>query len=195
MTTKPQKKRQNWILGLFFIIIVGPMLFAWVLVKKNDLVHFKLNHHGDLLATLPNIKSLPEIDYQPHQGKWLMLIVGPQTCQQTHGTWLYDLQQLKKAMGKDASRVSQAFVTLSNADSQLCGQLLSEYPDLTPMSMPEDSFLRELGDYSHAIKRELQGELFIVDPQGNIMMHYDATVPTRDILSDMKRLLRVSKIG
>ena len=37
--------------------------------------------------------------------------------------------------------------------------------------------------------------LFIVDPLGNLMMRHDASHTTKDLLSDLKKLLKLSHIG
>ena len=42
---------------------------------------------------------------------------------------------------------------------------------------------------------ERERALFIVDPLGNLMMRHDAGVTTKDLLSDLKKLLKLSHIG
>ncbi len=37
--------------------------------------------------------------------------------------------------------------------------------------------------------------LYIVDPLGNLMMRYDARLPPKGLLEDLKRLLQLSHIG
>jgi hypothetical protein len=37
--------------------------------------------------------------------------------------------------------------------------------------------------------------LYIVDPLGNLMMRHDATHTSKDLLDDLKKLLRLSHIG
>jgi hypothetical protein len=37
--------------------------------------------------------------------------------------------------------------------------------------------------------------LFVVDPLGNLMMRYDARLPPKGLLEDLKRLLQLSHIG
>jgi hypothetical protein len=39
------------------------------------------------------------------------------------------------------------------------------------------------------------GRIFIVDPLGNLLMSYAATAPDKALLTDMKKLLRLSHIG
>jgi cytochrome oxidase Cu insertion factor (SCO1/SenC/PrrC family) len=37
------------------------------------------------------------------------------------------------------------------------------------------------------------GELYLIDPKGNAMMHFSVETPPKDILTDVKRLLRNSR--
>ena len=47
-----------------------------------------------------------------------------------------------------------------------------------------------------AVSRERrEHSLFIVDPLGNLMMRHDASHTTKDLLSDLKKLLKLSHIG
>ena len=47
-----------------------------------------------------------------------------------------------------------------------------------------------------SFRRIASSTLFIVDPLGNLMMRHDASViTTKDLLSDLKKLLKLSHIG
>jgi hypothetical protein len=39
------------------------------------------------------------------------------------------------------------------------------------------------------------GRIYLVDPLGNLMMSYPAAAPDQALLTDLKRLLRLSHIG
>ncbi|MGB5493165.1 MAG: hypothetical protein WBM97_01625, partial [Sedimenticolaceae bacterium] len=38
-------------------------------------------------------------------------------------------------------------------------------------------------------------QYFLVDPLGNLMMFYDLSVPTKGMMNDLRKLLKVSQIG
>ena len=40
-----------------------------------------------------------------------------------------------------------------------------------------------------------EGEFIIVDPHGQIVLHYNAALPAKGLLSDLKKLLHASQIG
>jgi hypothetical protein len=42
---------------------------------------------------------------------------------------------------------------------------------------------------------EHRNSLYIVDPHGNLMMRHDAAHTSKDLLTDLKQLLKLSHIG
>lgn len=128
------------ILSLFFIVIFGPLFFAWYMVEQGS-AQLRLNHHGELIVPVRNIPTMAI-------GKWSLVAVSKEKN--------YELGQMHKALGKDSTRVHVLFVDAN------------------------ETFV---------------DGLYIIDPKGNMMMHYPHNIATRDVLSDLKRLLRVSKIG
>ena len=46
-----------------------------------------------------------------------------------------------------------------------------------------------------SFREHREHSLFIVDPLGNLMMRHDASHTTKDLLSDLKKLLKLSHIG
>lgn len=41
----------------------------------------------------------------------------------------------------------------------------------------------------------LEDGVWVVDPQGNLVLHYDGRQPGEDLLHDLRRLLKVSRVG
>ncbi|MGB5671107.1 MAG: hypothetical protein WBM71_11195, partial [Sedimenticolaceae bacterium] len=39
------------------------------------------------------------------------------------------------------------------------------------------------------------GQLFLVDPLGNLMMYYNLEVPAKGMMRDLQKLLKISQIG
>jgi cytochrome oxidase Cu insertion factor (SCO1/SenC/PrrC family) len=124
------------------------------------------------------------------------MYVGPQKCQQTCHDTLYHLKQIHTALGKNTSRLQRLFIAHPNCQKSVCEQYLGEnYPDMKKVRMTLKDFDTLLGAHSNAEVKEMVGEIYVIDPQGNIMMHYSADMEARFILSDVKKLLRASKIG
>lgn len=197
-------KRPRVILFLFFLILMGPVILAYLLVQKGGAHQFRLTNHGDLITPPVSINATKILDLATKapltetslQGKWWLVYVGPSKCQQSCHDIIYNLRQIRTALGKDASRVERLFIAHPACEKSVCETYLREsYPDMLRTSLESNDFAHLFDPISHAATREIVGEIFILDPRGNIMMHYAADALPKDILSDVKRLLKVSKIG
>lgn len=184
-------KHPKLILFLILLVIIGPMLFAWVLVKRAEKHEFKQSNHGDLIPSPPSATTILGKQFL---GKWWLVYVGPQKCYEECQSILYNLRQLHVALGKDSSRVERLFISHPDCPSALCEVFLAEnYPDLLRVKLKPLDFDKLF--FVSSPDRETLGEIYIIDPLGNVMMHYSPEIEPKGILSDLKRLLRVSKIG
>jgi len=197
-------KHSRLILLLILAVVIGPFLFAWVLVKRADLHEFKTTNHGDLIPSPPNVSQHNFYDFNDKTttsgkkllGKWWLVYVGPQKCYQECQEVLYNLKQLHVALGKDSSRLDRLFIPHPNCPNDLCEVFLSEYyPDLTRAKFESKDFKALFTYPTLALENETLGDIYIIDPLGNVMMHYSPEMEPKSILSDLKRLLRTSKIG
>lgn len=200
--TTASSKHPRLVLFLIILVIIGPMLFAWMLVKRADKHQFKQSNYGDLIPSPPNVAKINFYDLKRNEnvsgekflGKWWLVYVGPQKCYQECQNVLYNLRQLHVALGKDTSRVERLFIPHPNCPSALCEVFLTEYyPDLMRAKLSPLAFNTLFPVTS--IDQDMLGEIYIIDPLGNVMMHYSPDIDPKGILSDLKRLLRVSKIG
>lgn len=122
------------------------------------------------------------------QDKWTLLYIGDGACDAACRTALTYARQTRIAVGKDMDRVQRVFLVTANCcdrayldteqhglitlDAAAAGELLAQFP----------------GDRHSSI--------YIVDPLGNLMMRHDASqVINKDLLSDLKKLLKLSHIG
>lgn len=197
-------KHTKLILGLMILIVVGPFLFAWVMLQKGNLQQLRTSNHGDLIIPPPSISTTTLYDLNISQaypgskleGKWWLVYVGPNKCHQECQNTFYNMRQVRTALGKNANRVERLFIPHPNCPQDVCELYLNEYyPDMARAKIDPADFKKTFGTISQPLEREIVGELYLIDPNGNIMMHYAADNEPKEILSDMKRLLKVSKIG
>ena len=90
------------------------------------------------------------------------------------------LRQINVALGKEAHRVTRLLV---NQQGEFSEQLQTDFPALIQLkSLSVEAFTAGEGVY-------------VVDPLGNIMMHYNTDFVGKELLKDLKKLLRTSNIG
>ena len=189
--------------SLILFISVAPMALAWYLVKSADRYQLKHSNHGEIISTAPNISKvayydLKRRDTQPGEqllGKWWLVYVAPEKCYQECQEDLYNMRQVQAALGRDALRVDRLFVAHPNCPRATCENYLSEfYPDMQRATFEHSDF-NALFIQSSKYAPNTLGRMYIIDPLGNIMMAYAPDTNPKEMLSDLKRLLRVSKIG
>lgn len=140
------------------------------------------------IAGLRHVDGTPA-DPAELRDKWTLLYIGDGACDADCRTALVFGRQTRLALNNDMTRVQRVFL----ATSHCCDMdyLNAEHPGLVALdaSSPEaQPLLAQFpGDHPRS--------LFIVDPLGNLMMRHDASHTTKDLLSDLKKLLKLSHIG
>ncbi len=124
------------------------------------------------------------------QAKWTLLYIGDGACDEACRTALTYGRQTRIAVGKDMDRVHRVFLTTGNCCDQQ--YLVTEQPGLVALDASSPEAQKLLAQFPGDQARSL----YIVDPLGNLMMRHDATqVINKDLLGDLKKLLKLSHIG
>jgi cytochrome oxidase Cu insertion factor (SCO1/SenC/PrrC family) len=123
-------------------------------------------------------------------GKWSLIYIGDGACDGECRTALTYGRQTRIAVGKDMDRVQRVFLTTGNCCDQQ--YLEAEQPGLITLDASSADARAVLAQFP----ADRRVSLYIVDPLGNLMMRHDATqVINKDLLSDLKKLLKLSHIG
>lgn len=111
-------------------------------------------------------------------GSWWLWVVPEGECASACDTALHQLRAAHALLNKDAPRVRRALVRPAGkaADEGIVGS----YPKLEQLS----------GEV-----RRLTPGIYIVDPIGNLVLHYPLSDAGKAVLDDLKKLLKVSQIG
>src|SRR6185295_11390406 len=120
-------------------------------------------------------------------GKWSLIYIGDGACDAACRTALVLGRQTRLALNNEMSRVQRVFLATDHCcnsqyfsveqpglialDASAARQLLAQFP----------------ADRAHS--------LYVVDPLGILMMRHDASQTTENLLSDLKKLLKLSHIG
>jgi hypothetical protein len=125
-------------------------------------------------------------------GKWTLIYIGDGACDADCRSALMFGRQSRLALNNEMTRVQRVFLATGNCCAN--DYFAAEHPGMVVLdaSSPEAASL--LGRFPGERPRSL----FIVDPLGNLMMRHDAGAATRtskDLLTDLKKLLKLSHIG
>ena len=184
MSEKSKQRRTLIVLvSLFFL----PLAVAFVLYYGTNWRPSGGSNHGELLQPVKQLPSAPAA----LQDKWVLAYVGDGQCDDACRVALVAARQSRLLLNQEMTRVVRAFF----ATDACCDRtyLEGEHPGLEVIdaSAPE----ARAGLLSALPAGDLTHDILIIDPRGNIVMRFDTRQDPRGLLSDIKKLLKLSHIG
>ena len=187
------------LIGIFFAF-VGPLLIASVLYFGQNWFEFDATARGYLLPAgqmlnSADVRLIKTDSTREHSdsplldGRWLLLFNGTADCDLYCQANLFKMRQAKQVIGRDSARVRTVYLLSEPSLGSELRDLLIQYPTF---SVYEVADAAQRGTQIPELK---QNHVYIVDPMGNLVLRYPPHADSRDIISDIKRLLKVSKIG
>src|SRR5688572_17461038 len=121
------------------------------------------------------------------QGKWSLIYIGDGACDEACRTSLVFGRQSRLALNNEMTRVQRVFLATGNCCAS--DYFAAEQAGLIALDASgAPTLLRQF-------PAEPRGSLYIVDPLGNLMMRHDAAGTSKALLTDLKKLLKLSHIG
>jgi cytochrome oxidase Cu insertion factor (SCO1/SenC/PrrC family) len=160
--------------------------------NKGDLIDPAVPLPAVALARLDGTRTAPDF----LQGKWTVAYLGDGACDERCRKALYLSRQSRIALNKDMDRVQRVFLATSPAVDTAF--MTAEHPDLTIALLGTDADSAALLEKFPALggaAPATAGRLYVIDPLGNLVLSYSAAAPDKALLTDVKKLLRLSHIG
>jgi hypothetical protein len=124
------------------------------------------------------------------RGQWSIVHDAGPACGEETRALLDELARVRLALDKDTTRVRRVLLHQGSCDSV---EFLLRDADLLVLAAVGPSGKAFLAQFPPAV--EAGRGIYIVDPNGNLMMAYPASGSARGMLKDLERLLRLSNIG
>jgi hypothetical protein len=177
---------------LLAVVFLGPLAIAfWMYYGEPSLAPEGRTNHGALLEPIVNVADrVPESTLFPAaERRWLLIYRNTGECGEECLRSLYTIRQLRLMLGREMSRLDRVFLHGSDAPDTLSAR--QEYEGLIAVHEPG------VGDLLAAkTPAGLEpGGYYLVDPNGNLVMYFDPGLEPGDIVDDIKKLLRLSRIG
>ncbi|KAA5836658.1 MULTISPECIES: hypothetical protein [Pseudomonas] len=179
------RRRGRWQLLLIVAMVIGPMILATGMYKLQFWVPESRSYHGELIG---NGQSRADIGVQADETRWQILVTAPRDCAVDCQQLVYLARQIQISLGRDASRASHALAAAQPLGADYQAKLQREYPQLQRYPLDLPTFTKGASDQGAPL-------LWIVDPHGNLVLRYDARVKGKDLLNDLRHLLKLSNIG
>ncbi|MGZ0786333.1 hypothetical protein ACXM5X_25645 [Pseudomonas saponiphila] len=179
------RRRGRWQLILILLMVIGPMILATGMYKLQFWVPESRSYHGELIG---NGQTRADIGVQAEEDRWQILVTAPKECAVDCQQLVYLARQIQVALGRDASRASHALASAQPLSAEYAARLQREYPQLQRYPL-------DLATFTQGAKDKDAPQLWIVDPHSNLVLRYDARVKGKDLLNDLRHLLKLSNIG
>ncbi len=171
------------------MILASTWLWFFVMGGELDLVAAIGTANRGTLVEPP--RSLQELGIQAPTGdasQWTILIPARGDCVQECEQVLYYTRQIRTAMGKYTNRINRQYLSFSKDEVNTLRQRFNEeHPKLEFLYTSPSQWQALMGDCERA---GLLPGYYLVDPQGWIMMSYSAEADGKDVMGDLKFLLK-----
>ena len=182
----PVNRRKGRLQLLLIVLgVVAPMILATGMYKLQFWVPDGRSYHGELIG---NGQTRADLGVQAQDERWQLLVTAPKECSVDCQQLVYLARQIQIGLGRDAGRASHALAAAQPLNSDYDAKLTREYPQLQRYPMDLTTFSKTTGD-------QTVPQLWIIDPHGNLVLRYDPTVKGKDLLNDLRHLLKLSNIG
>ena len=178
-------------LALIALVFFGPLMLAAWMYSSGYLTPEGSSNHGALLMPVVNAEDeLPgSAVIALSEGKWLMLYANAGECGTPCRDALHRQRQTRLMLGREMERVVRVFL---HGESPLDTVFLEgEHPGLKTIN---DKALGNLLEEKRP-QDLMPGGIYLFDPLANLVMYFPPDLEPRDMVDDIKHLLKLSRIG
>lgn len=185
-------------LSLLVTVAFAPIVVAYVVFFHfPEYMPTGTTNAGELIRPPIRGEEVSE-DFAQRQTWSLMQLGDAAACDEDCTKMLYLSRQVVIGLGKDAPRVSRLLLTTGTLSEPFRTLLSSEHRDVTVREVDVTRLRQIVGQIAGQTAGQMADQgptLFLMDPNGNIMMYYKLDKAGKPLLDDLKHLLRISNIG
>lgn len=182
------------LLGVALVFII-PILVSWYLVFFSD---FKKGdggtQKGELISPViplgePEVFNLKSKTIESIKGKWTLLFFVENECNQLCEDKLYQLRQIRLALGKDRDKVDRLLVSKNKQQWSQYTNSFNGQKYIDPTSRDYNGLIKKFNDYAGL---DLKAT-YLIDPYGFLMMKYPQDDNPMGTIKDIERLIKNQK--
>lgn len=175
---------------LIALVFFGPLVFAaWLYYQGGALQPAEKANHGALLEPIVNLADeVPSSEILENRS-WLLLYTNDEACDEACMASLYTLRQSRLMLGKEMDRLVRVFLHGEQGPDNLL--TAEEHKGL--VTLHDTALHRVLQDKRPQALAD--GGYYLIDPHNNLVMYFDPDIDPREMVDDIKRLLKLSRIG
>lgn len=182
------------LLGVALVFII-PILVSWYLVFFSD---FKKGdggtQKGELISPViplgePEVFNLKSKTIESITGKWTLLFFVENECNQLCEDKLYQIRQIRLALGKDRDKVDRLLVSKNKQQWSQYTNSFNGQKYIDPTSRDYNRLIKKFNDYADL---DLKAT-YLIDPYGFLMMKYPQDDNPMGTIKDIERLIKNQK--
>ena len=190
--SKPRSMKTFYLLIAVFILpFTMAVLLHFIDLKPSG------KSYGNLIQPPKSLQIPVLIDVQgkafkPEQWNkiWSIVTVDSTGCAAQCAERVHMLKQVHTSMNKEIDRVQRVLLVPTGMKSEVSTELQKKYPDLIILAGTDEGSVKFSAEFDVN-----KGNVFLVDPLGNLMMSYPDKFDPKGLYSDLKRLLKNSWAG
>ncbi|RME35508.1 MAG: hypothetical protein D6786_01770 [Gammaproteobacteria bacterium] len=192
-----RRRRAHWPLIALLLLFGLPYIGSWLLLQHPEWMPQGTVGHGELIVPARpwSLEGLEEVDgreFSPdwlRQGRWTLMAVAEGGCEQNCRSNLFHLRQIQRALGRDYARLQRLLLYSGEPQPALLEELRKDYPGMRVVILPAARKGQATGLLLPP-GRVLKDRIYLLDPDGQVMMAYGPETPAKGILKDIQRLLK-----
>ena len=182
---------------LIVFIFTVPFVISYYLSKDYHAGgELQTSNYGFFINPIVELSQSTFDDYRGenlnvdrHLTKWSLIYRMPKNCSQRCSDEIYLIRQVNIALGKDMNRLERVIVLNQTIPSSEVDDLVMKYPKAIVVKNNSSTFINEINKITDRYV------LLLTDPLGNVILGYDEGFEGKKLLKDIKKLLKLSKIG
>jgi len=182
------------LLLIIFIFLLPFIISFFLLDDYAEDKEWETTNYGELIKpilpitnikinTASNISNTNSLN-----GKWSLLYYLKNDCLKTCEENIYLLRQVNTALGKDMDRLQR--ILMFDENVKYSSEFLTSYPGLIYIYNKPNSLHGLLSSLSDG-----ESSILLIDPLGNVILKYSEELQGKKLLKDLKKLLKLSRIG
>ena len=198
-----QGNKSNKLTIIFLLLACGfPLILSWFLLNMTGFVNQDNTvNRGTLVQPLVPLEDMRLVGMSlqgekvelPLYGKWNLVYYHNGVCLEQCLAKLDSISRIKHATGKFSHRVQTVYFSSETISDDVFSKI-SLIPLIKTAVYGADNFARDFNISTSGVNAQ-EDWLYIIDPLGNLMMYYQKDTDPYDIIKDLKRLLKTSRIG
>ena len=197
---KTSKTIRSWLpLLLIFLLFIVPLFLAHYVKDNKKIFNLGTTNRGHLLTPATSLANINfrtvaggDLPLSLLKGKWGLIYITPNSCEQECIQNIYKMQQLKDAI-RIKSPLFYTMVITNNHDANtnpVYALIRQHYPTVLYIAMNDDALNKLFKSMPIGTQSKNIEVLYVADPKGYLIMSYPPEEAGQSILRDLKTLVK-----